>query len=358
MDVYILIWFMVMSFYLFTSYKKYNYLSDKQRLETNSHIFTFIMSVLLFISGFRAKHIGADHINYIDEFNVVKNTGDSYFEEKGYVFFNKLVAFFSDDSLVLIFLISLLIIFSVARYIKKNVHYEYYAFALIIFSFQPYLYIQSTFNILRQGCATAILLFSMQYLFEKKWIKYLVIGSIAFTFHSSMIFVIAYLIVIRKMNLTPNIIRAFTVLCLVLNFMKIGNLFFTLFSSHYQTFSTFDETLLNNPIYILVIVIVIFFFTSIYSKLYKTIREKFFVDLFLMGLVFLIFAVQNDMLYRVYVVLAFCSIPGITIIGKNLTQYSFIKTSFMLYYNVFYLGNVLLWHINKIRGYVPYEFIF
>ena len=57
---------------------------------------------------------------------------------------------------------------------------------------------------------------------------------------------------------------------------------------------------------------------SIYSELYKSKEEKVLVDLFILSLVFLIFAVQNDMLYRVYIVLAFISIPGITIICKNL----------------------------------------
>jgi len=357
MGVYILMWLMIVSFFLLRD-KKYSISPNKSTEKHNNCIFTFIMCLLLFVSAFRAEHIGADHINYITEFNVIKDFGDTYFEEKGYVLFNRIIAAIFNDSVFLMVSVSGLIIFSVTHYIKENVNYEYYALALMVFVFQPYLYIQSTFNILRQGCATAILLFSIHYLFNKKWVKYMVIGCIACTFHLSMVFIIFFLIIVRKINATPQLIRFFAIGSLMMNFAKIGNLFFSLFSSHYQTFSSFDETLFNNPIYLVAILSVVFYFTSIYSKLYKNVYEKFFVDLFLMSLVFLIFAVQNDILYRVYIVLAFCTIPSITIICKNLAEVAFVKRGFVIYYNFFYLGNIFFWYINKIRGYVPYEFIF
>lgn len=49
---------------------------------------------LLCISGFRANYIGADHVNYIDQFLRVEKYGTSYFSDKGefgYTFVNKLL---------------------------------------------------------------------------------------------------------------------------------------------------------------------------------------------------------------------------------------------------------------------------
>ena len=166
------------------------------------------------------------------------------------------------------------------------------------------------------------------------------------------------LILFRKIDFTPTLIRRLAIICLIMNLLKVGTLVFKIIS-RYSLYETYDASLLNFRPYVFAITFIVLYFTSIYSELYKSKEEKVLVDLFILSLVFLIFAVQNDMLYRVYIVLAFISIPGITIICKNLKgKRNYIELCFVGYYSLFYIFYVSLWYINNDTAYMPFKFIF
>lgn len=330
--------------------------TEKSWSKLTTFLFIGIMGMLLFISAFRAEHIGSDHLNYVNAFHHIEEYGDAYFTEKGYVLLNKLAISIGGGTTTLTFLVSFFLIFSFSFYIKKYVQPDYCLFAALIFAFQPYLFIQSSFNIMRQGCAASIVMFSVPFLFDKKWIKYIIAIIVAATFHESAL-ALLFLILVRKSEFTAGSFRFIAVACFIINCSGIVKLIIGLLPL-YSVYGNYEASVLNFKPYVLAILIVIFYFTSIYDELYRNKNEKFFVDLFLFGLAFMILAVQNDMLYRVYIYLAFISVPGITIICKNMKNKRFIEWCFTLYYCFFYIGNVSLWYINKVYSYVPFQFFF
>ena len=320
-------------------------------------LFLLIMSVLWFISAFRDEHIGSDHGNYVDAFHNIEKNGDAYFTEKGYVLLNKIAIIIGGGTVTLTILVTTLILLNFIIYIRKYVSPDYYIFSILVFVFQPYLYIQCSFNIMRQGCAIAIVLLSIPFLLQGKWVEYIFTILIASTFHSSVL-VMLLLILFRKIDFTPTLIRRLAIICLIMNLLNVGTLVFKIIS-RYSLYETYDASLLNFRPYVFAITFIVLYFTSIYSELYKSKEEKVLVDLFILSLVFLIFAVQNDMLYRVYIVLAFISIPGITIICKNLKgKRNYIELCFVGYYSLFYIFYVSLWYINNDTAYMPFKFIF
>lgn len=44
-------------------------------------------ALLIIISSFRSEYIGADYHRYVTYFSMIANTGNAYFEEKGFVEF-------------------------------------------------------------------------------------------------------------------------------------------------------------------------------------------------------------------------------------------------------------------------------
>lgn len=319
-------------------------------------IFLFLTFYLFFISAFRAEHIGVDHPNYAREFRMVGLIGATYYES-GFVYLFKFLNLLNDDPLILSITISGLFIFNFTAYIKKYLPISYCFLCLLIFTFQPYLYIQSTFNSMRQGCAMGVLLFSIPSLMEKKWWKFIFIVFISSTIHSAMIIFVS-LIVFRYVNFTEKRIILLSVAFLGMNVLKLGSFAFTIFSK-YQGYETYEESVLNNPIYILVILFAIYYLISKYSILYKNETEKFFVDLFLFSLSFLLFAIENDIIYRIYKMFALISIPGIAFICKNLRKtYPIFEVGLVGYYSAFYLGYISLWYIKNDSAYYPFKFIF
>lgn len=369
MFIYLLIFISIM--YLFALERiieiKHGNCYQQNRFITNKsvafykNIFLSIIIFLLFISAFRADNIGSDHGQYISAFYSIKRYGDTYFTEKGYVFLNKLVLLLGGNATVLSFCVSSMLCIGYYLYIVKYVPTDYYIFSLIIFVCQPYMYIQSTFNIMRQGCATAIILISIPFLLNKKWLIFVAIILLASTFHTSALAMIL-LIIFRNINFDAKRIRIVAIACIIMNFLKVGSWPFEIMNKLmgvYRSYNTYEASLLNFKPYVIAIFIIIMYFTSIYNDLYENKKEKFFVDLFLISLACMIFCVQNDILYRAYIYIAFTAVPGIAVICKNLRQKkSIIELCFVGYYSAFYIGYISLWYINKDVSYYPFKFVF
>ena len=318
-------------------------------------IFFNIILILIFISTFRANHIGSDHGNYINTFNSIQRHGDTYFREKGFVLLNKIAILIDGNMTTVCFLVSSMLCMSYCIYITKYVRADYYIFSLIIFAFQPYMYIQSTFNIMRQGCATAVVLFSIPFLIDKKWIHFVIFILLASSFHTSALFMLL-LIIFCRVNVTTSKLRLFAMICFVINILNVGKLLVRLIRI-YANYSSYESSMLNFKPYVIAIFVIILYFTKIYSKLYDNEKEKFFVDIFLISLSLLMLCLQNDMMYRVYIYFAFISVPGITVICKNLKK-RIIELCFTGYYSAFYIGYISLWYINNDAKYYPFKFIF
>lgn len=366
MHVYFIIFIIIFGTYLFE-----RLFEDKHRIDTPGPKFqkallcSFIINlfILFFISAFRAENIGTDHLIYRETFRQGRN---AYFAEKGFVYLNVVLSFISKNILILDIVVSSILCIGVYTYIVKTCPANLYSFAMIIFSFQPYLYIQTSFNIMRQCCATGIILMSIPLLTEGKIKKYTFMVLFAFLFHQASIAMLI-LILIKKVNIRPGLFRIFSILFTFANIFKLDVVFFRLAYSlfgragHGGNYGNKEASLLNNILYIAMIFIILWYFTipSIYNNLYSDDKEQFFVKVFLFSITILPFAVSNDVLYRVYIYLAFAAIPGIVTICKKFRKKNpLIEWTFAGYYSAFYIGYMSYLYIKKIEAYIPFKFIF
>lgn len=189
--------------------------------KNKNNVFLNISFLELFlILLFRAPF--SDMINYINMFHRIAELPFSELGsvgwEYGYVIFNKIIAIISSNDRVLIGIISFITLFGQYIFIKK--YSNNYLITVILFiglNFFNYNYI-----LLRQEIALVIILFSIRYIEEKKFIKFLLCIIIAILFHqSALVFIIVY--ILSKIKCTNKIkiycIPIFIIIFIFRNFL-------------------------------------------------------------------------------------------------------------------------------------------
>lgn len=141
------------------------------------------------VSGF-AYNVGSDVPNYMREYynfctvwNV--NSLKDFFEfdnrQPGWVLLNVICSSISDNFVLLKFVVSIFVNWTVFRFFKK---YIKYVFTGILF-YAIFLYLALNFNALRQAVAVGFFLIGYDFLLDKRWIKYYLFAFLSFMFHSS-----------------------------------------------------------------------------------------------------------------------------------------------------------------------------
>lgn len=331
------------------------------------HLYFIVMMVILFlVSSLRGEMMGNDYRTYIYIFEYIVQDGKiilTYGMEWGYLFLLFVVRQLTNNYICVGVTANIIIFGLFYRYIKKYVEQEYYILIMYVFLANPYFFIQSSFNILRQGIATAIILCGIEFLYERQWAKYCLIILFAAQFHtSSLIFL--FLCVIRLINWTRK--KLLIVLCVstALN-LVVGNVSF-LYSIvnifGYGGYIDEGRTEFDFVLYVLFIFLVVVFFLNFYSKLHSNDKEKFFVDIYLLGLSLLPVFVINDIMYRVYIIFGFISFPALPIICKSFknmkskTNYYAVISAYFFYYLVMFTFFLITMYVTKNTSYIPFRF--
>lgn len=146
--------------------------------------------VFIIIASLRKYSIGIDlEIHYADSYMQIANLNWNELSrlttiggyDIGYVVFCKLLSYISGDVQFYIAMTSIIIFGSVGRFIYRysdNVVLETFIF-MAGFLFFMYM------NIIAQALAVAVILFSLDQLFAKKYIRYILLVFLAATIHSS-----------------------------------------------------------------------------------------------------------------------------------------------------------------------------
>ena len=323
------------------------------------------MFLLWLLSSLRSEYIGADYRRYVHYFRQIAVFKDAYFREKGYVYLNYLVSLISSHYVVLAGAINAMLFIPFYYYIRKNVDEKYYALALFLFIANPYTYVQTTFNILRQCCASGIILLAVNALRKNREKLFVVLVLCAYQFHRVSIGVLVLLLV-RAVKWTKHkwcILAFVSFLLSILPISAIVNYAAGFFG--YTGYATYEASLLNNPAYILLASFYVFVLCKYYNHLFCSENEKFFVDIFMFSSCFLLFAIRNDSFYRARIVFSLASIPAVPIIFKNRKKYKCLgiwgkiyQQLYLLYNAGFYCSYILyLFFMNK-TAYVPFKFFF
>lgn len=192
----------------------YNKSSSKKRL------FFCVISSLQWtlISGLRAAEIGADTSGYIRQFEnaegyswqvIIDAFKEVYFtngatlsvgtnplhKDPGYVVFEKIMHFFTDNAQVYLFIVAVLIFSSLAYFIYKNSEdpvFSYILFSTLFYSFYA-------ITGIRQALATALIVFvGFEAIKKRKLWGFIVIVAIAYTLHKSAIVFVPFYFLSRK----------------------------------------------------------------------------------------------------------------------------------------------------------------
>lgn len=171
-----------------------NYFKTKKNNKVlKRNLFCILFSYMILILGLRDINIGLDVPGYIVYFKNVNNLSyltlinDSF--EKGYKFLNVCIAFFTQNENIFLFIVSLLCLVPVGRFIYKYSEMPFLT-TLIYISFNFYAF---TFSGLRQAVAFAIVMISYDFIIKKKFSNYCICIMVAMLFHkTAFIFIPAY----------------------------------------------------------------------------------------------------------------------------------------------------------------------
>lgn len=176
---------------------------DAEILERKLAWLMFIWFLVLF--GFRDVSVGTDLFRYAARYTRIGNSewselsriNSAWNFEFGYVIFNKLLAYISDNPKLLIFVTTLIVEGGFFRAILKYSKYpcfSYYIFNLFIFNY-------TSVNLIRLFIAISICLFALDFIEKKKPVFFVLLVVLAFFFHSSALaFLLVYPVSRLKIN--------------------------------------------------------------------------------------------------------------------------------------------------------------
>ena len=318
------------------------------------------MAILMFLSTFRGKNIGADYENYIEVFNRIGRSGTAYME-KGYVILNRFAHLLGDKPYHLSLVINLIFFPILTIYIYKYVDRKYWLLILFIFVADPYFYIQSTFNMVRQATGTAFILLAVIFLLSDKKKFALAAYVVAVSIHNSMAAMLI-LPIILWIKWNKKTFRAMSIICFFLNVFNVGDLMAVgLRIFDYGNYEKYEASLLNNIAYVILVFVVIQIIILFYDEICETKLHRRFVNLYIFALCFLMLAVENDETYRLYVSIAYIALPAVPIIIEGMRKYKYgnlVKWGYIGYYTAFYIGYIYMLYQNQNPEYIPFKLIF
>lgn len=199
----------------------------KQNYIPNAVYVVLCISILCF-AAFRLE-TGYDYAPYRNMFDTVKSSSLDVFQlsgelniELGYVFLMSIFKSISFELFVII--ISIVAIVPKVYFIYKLNKNKF----LMLFCYYSSIYLTYDMGIMRQAIALSIVLCSIKYIIERKFVKFLSIVIIAFLFHStSLIFCFIYLLKDKECSLKLYIICIIVALVLpfIINSVKIISIF-------------------------------------------------------------------------------------------------------------------------------------
>lgn len=159
-----------------------------------------IAVILILFSGFRFN-VGTDYEGYCSMFHLIAKYGRYYDIEYGYYFLVSFVQLIGGTQQLVFLCMACATIVFVYRYIEDFSADKELSWLLFL-CIGPYFL--SSFNGIRQVLPVVMFAFSLKYMKDGKFIKYLVTNLIGFFFHYSAIIAIPLYPLFRKANITAT----------------------------------------------------------------------------------------------------------------------------------------------------------
>lgn len=216
----------------------------------------FLAGILIFFSGVRVG-TGIDYYSYLDMWYYVKpiNEIENFYlsaVEPGFVFLISLIKFFTNKSIYFYLVTSLLAILPIyPTLVKLNIRYKIISFFIYFLVF----YITYPFNVVRQGIAMGIFIFSLPFILKQRFFLVLFLSIIAGLIHSTgFLIIIAFLAIYIKINVKYFLIIGLLIsfICwrldilnyILFNYLGVSEVFVELFSKSTSIFQVITRILL------------------------------------------------------------------------------------------------------------------
>ncbi len=171
------------------------YLYEKSKVKGTQKLYLFLSFFIPFIFLALRYDIGTDYRSYVDYFYRIAD-GEFVLKEPAYLFINKVIYILGlDVQWVFVIFGFIFMTFAYKALPKKG-------FAFGVFLFICYLYLYEGYTMLRQGAATVIMAYGIQFIVERQFIKYFMLSLFAMSLHlvTGFILLLVYPIVSRKYN--------------------------------------------------------------------------------------------------------------------------------------------------------------
>lgn len=212
------------------------FVGDKKNRNNPTVLFVYFLCLALFV-GVSDMLGGYDRYIYAELFdgladdiregkNPFLSTGFLFYgEEKGYGLLTIIIAFFTSNRYIFIFIVTLVIyamlFVSIKRYTKD------YPVATMLFLGLWFFF---TFTYLRQVLGATIAWLSISYIVKRDFWRFVLVWFIAFMFHNSaIIFLPFYFVPIKKFN--PQYVALVMLLCLIIGLSNVPLSLFEVYSA-------------------------------------------------------------------------------------------------------------------------------
>lgn len=181
------------------------------RYEPDKYYVIAFMGILFLLTAIRSVEVGNDTNNYISLFDKIKLgvSIDLWSEryESGYLFLNKLVASFTNESQVMLVITGLIIYVGFTYFIIKYSD-DYF---LSVYLFVTMNYFAQTMNAIRLCIAMSILMIAYDRLLSRHVMQFFIFTLLAAAFHRTAI-VFLIIIIIQKIKCNERIIKLWMIL--------------------------------------------------------------------------------------------------------------------------------------------------
>ena len=148
-------------------------------------------TALSIFSAFRSLEGGGDIFSYLYTFQNIgaqisnQLEGNLFFNEIGYQYLNLVIHFLSDSNEFFLFSISAIILFFTYKGILKSSSYPVLSFiCFILLNFYNF-----HFNGVRQAITISIAVYSLKYIFNRSFLKFLIVVGFGFLIHKNLSYV-------------------------------------------------------------------------------------------------------------------------------------------------------------------------
>ena len=136
--------------------------------------------VLTFVSGLRGGNVGTDTNSYLNIFLISNGLQNGHIRIE-FLFYalNRIVGIFTDNPQWILLVSSAIISFNILSFIKNNSN----DVCLSVFLYVCLFYYLASFNVMRQYIAISIILYSIKYIKDERFLPFLVSVIVAMGFH-------------------------------------------------------------------------------------------------------------------------------------------------------------------------------